>query len=123
MLLREFVEVRDVPDEGFVVELLYGRVSCNHVHSLAAEEVYQTSFDLGRTAGLVGTEGLCFLFVPYERCAAVRAVLGEVRQDYISFASAEFDSGDLWYDLSSFFDIDVVSDVDVKEFHLVCIVE
>ena len=123
MFLGEFVEVSYVPDKGLVVELLYGGVAGYHIHRLAAEEVYKTSLDLGRTAGLVRAEGLCFLFVPYQWGAAVRAVFREMRECHVRFASAQLDPCDLRDDLSSFLDIDVVSDVDVQNLHLVCVVE
>ena len=56
MLLGQFIEISDVPDEGLVVELLYRCVACYDIHGLAAEEVYELGLDLCRASISVRTE-------------------------------------------------------------------
>ena len=65
-------------DKVIVVELVYGGVARQDVHSVAACKVYEGRFYLGRTAGAVGAIVPGLFRVAHQRGAAVGAEGGEV---------------------------------------------
>ena len=123
MLLSELIEISHIPYKTFVIQLVYGRVSCNDVHCLAAQEMHQLAFYLCRTSRLVGAECLCLLLVPHKRRPAVRTCLREVGKSDARLALGQLDTCDLRDDLSSLLHIDIISDMYVKELHLVGVVQ
>ena len=123
MLLFKFVEVCRIPHEAFIVKLLNSCVTGNHIHGLAAKEMYELSLYLGRTSRLVRAECLCFLLVPDKSRSAVRASSWEVGEFGVGRSLGQFDACDLRDDFSSLFHVYVVTYVDIEYFHLVGIVE
>ena len=83
VFLFELIEVCRIPYKAFIVKLFDRSITGNYIHSLSAEEMYQFAFDLRWTSRLIRTECLCFLLIPHEYCAAVRACYREMWKNCI----------------------------------------
>ena len=123
LLFGEGVEVAQAAYQAEVVELVYGGVSRQDVHGVAAGKVHESRLDLGGTAGAVGTVVLGFVLVAYQRGAAVGTEGGEVGFCCIRRALAELHAGDLGDYLAPFLYIYPVADAHVQQVHLVFVVQ
>ena len=123
LCLVKAVEIRRSPDQSEIVHLKHRRISSNHIHRLAAQEVHQPRLNLRRASCLIGAESLCFLLIANKGSSAIRADGREEWKPCICRAFRKLDSGYFRNDFSTFFHIYIISDAHIKQPHLILIMQ
>ena len=106
-----------------IEKLVYGRISSNYIHCLTAQEMHEATLDLSRTSGLIRTKRLGLFFILDQDCSTVRTSLREMGEYNICRSLAELNCCYFRDYLATFFNIYVITDMNIQQLHLIGIMQ
>ena len=124
LLNLDLVEVCDVLDKSLTIVVVDGlRTQRVDVHRLTGYEMFDTTFDLWRTTGIVRTIPCCLALISHQRSATLRTAFDELYRLCDDRTLVDIHTDYLWDNLTTFLYIYVVAYMEVEALDEILVVE